>query len=492
MSKTLVLCQNIGSTTILNYLCTQLNAENMDYDLGFPGRSDFIFEELIKRFQHLSKKINKIAVPKDYPPLKSPPVKEKLKKILAYQNYKAGLEYTAEIRPRAKLYLKNNKLPSFLSFSINSSQDLFAHENTWPLHEIVARNLSYYSDFLKKNNYTHIVTCADGVNGPIELLSMAEILGIQIIMLPYGFPLMVDLEISLKEKKENGKLITFKEKYGDLVEEKHTHWIKRGQNPGSLMFSPEYISILESFGLSLSNPWMISGNLADVLCCEGEENKNHYLEEGLSKDKIEVTGTPYGDIIFNVLSNHVTLKKSFEESSPLDKSKTYLLVSWPTSYHDKYNDKNEFKSYSEMTYHFFKDLVGIQGLEVLVSSHPAMSAEEVDIIKSTGAKLSHDNLIELIPQHDIFCSFFSSTTRWALACGKLVANYDMYDLGLNIYDNAPGFFNSNKKSDIVEFLKKISDSYEERHKLLIQQGSNKAQWTKIDGEATKRIIDLLR
>src|SRR5690606_27324085 len=99
---------------------------------------------------------------------------------------------------------------------------------------------------------------------------------------------------------------------------------------------------------------------------------------------------------------------------------------------------SEFPTYEAMTEALLGGLAAIPGAEVTVSMHPAVGPETRALVAGLGVAVSDDYLIELIPRHDIFVSYFSSTIRWAIAAGKPVLNYDAYGLGFSYYEVAPG------------------------------------------------------
>jgi glycosyltransferase involved in cell wall biosynthesis len=168
--------------------------------------------------------------------------------------------------------------------------------------------------------------------------------------------------------------------------------------------------------------------------------------------------------------------------------RTRILVSWPPSYHEVRGRFSEFPTYAEMTRHFFAWLQTLPGCDLTVSLHPAVSSAGRRAIEESGLAPDERYVIDLIPQHDIFVTYFSSTIRWAIACGKPVVNYDAYGLSLNVYDSAPGFVNARDFSHFQEALSRlvrVPGAFEE---LASRQSAIGETWGTLDGRCNERIL----
>lgn len=84
-----------------------------------------------------------------------------------------------------------------------------------------------------------------------------------------------------------------------------------------------------------------------------------------------------------------------------------------------------------MTLSVLRGLRDVPSATVTLSLHPSCSAGTAELLRSEGFDITSEYLIDLFPHHDVFVTYFSSTIRWALACGKPVLNYNAYSsLGL--------------------------------------------------------------
>src|SRR5262249_11502744 len=136
-------------------------------------------------------------------------------------------------------------------------------------------------------------------------------------------------------------------------------------------------------------------------------------------------------------------------------------------------------------------LLGLPNCEVTVSLHPATLAADRAAIAETGVTLTDDYVIELIPQHDVYVSYFSSTIRWAIAAGKPVVNFDLYKLGLRVYDGAPGVATVDTFAGFKAAMSELIASEEGFTRIAARQAAVAQQWGVLDGQATARIAGVI-
>lgn len=485
MKRLLIICQSLTSFGVLAHVGKEAIRNGYNVSFLYHGKKvqDFaVMEHQCLEFGAtcVSSEENKTGEPLKQPMLRTHSNPRKVRKL-----YKDALAFALKSNKRR---LKKGKKNIWKKFQGVFSYPDFEHTNIWPLQTAMALKVANAVHCIDKLQPDAIVTAADGVSGYIEFLTVARDRQIPIVTVPYGFPLQVDFDISMKQKAENGRLVTIEQPYGHLVKQYCKQWIKEGVCEGALMFVPEHIVALETLGVTLERPWTVLGNLGHKLCVEGDVNGSYYIKEGVPKEKLVMTGSPYCDIVYESSKDDVLARNVFMKAKRIRKGRTCILISWPTSYHDKYIGQSEFKSYIEMTKKVIGGINSIPDCDVTVSCHPAMNQDEREVIKNLGVELRDDFIIGLIPKHDVFISFFSSTIRWALAAGKVVVNYDMYKLNMDMYDNAPGFYTSPFLSDIEARLKELSESQGLLEETMSQQIKNAKKWGVLDGKCSQRII----
>ena len=333
-----------------------------------------------------------------------------------------------------------------------------------------------------------VIVSEDGISGPAALIAAARSLKLPVVDLPYGYGTQHDLDVALEEKASHNELIQAQGGLGRLLRLLAPAWVKKGRFAGALIFPMAYIAAREALGMTLRNAWIVHGGYADRLLVESDQMMDLYRAEGQPRKKLALTGTPYCDVMFSALQSDPQANAAFRAPQPIGPDALRVLVSWPTSYHASRAAHCEFVSYEEMSKEVLGWLHELPGCQLTVSLHPAIQGELRAGLEGLGLNIVHDYVIELIPRHDIYISYFSSTQRWAIACGKPVVNYDAYQVGLNVYDDAPGFFSTARFEDFKRHMIGLTSSRQEFTKVTAEQIAVAARWGIVDGACMARML----
>jgi hypothetical protein len=334
-----------------------------------------------------------------------------------------------------------------------------------------------------------VVVAEDGISGPAAIIAAARSLGVPVADLPYGYGTQDDLDNALDEKAAAEPLnLPGADRLGQALRLLARQWVKRGRHAGVILFPQDYILAREALGMTLRNAWTVHGGYADRLLVESAQMMALYRSEGVPRRKLALTGTPYCDVMAQALEADPQARAAFRSDRTVVPGKLRVLVSWPTSYHATRASNCEFPSYEEMTRAVLGWLGSLPGCEVTVSLHPAIPADLRPAIEALGLKISTDYVIGLIPRHDVYVSYFSSTQRWALACGKPVVNYDAYGVNLDVYDAAPGFVNARNFAAFQAAMRRVADLQAGFAPLAAAQSAVAQQWGAVDGRASERIL----
>lgn len=334
-----------------------------------------------------------------------------------------------------------------------------------------------------------VMVSEDGISGPAAVMAAARSLGLPVIDLPYGYGTQDDLEIVLAAKEASNELIRLgRGPLAWLLAWLAPTWIKKGRFAGALIFPLPYIVAREALGMTLRNAWIVHGGYADRLLVESEQMMDLYRSEGLPEKKLVLTGSPYCDSMHRALSDDLAATAAFRRPRAVQPGRLRILVSWPPSYHASRGGHSEYPTYEEMSRDILTWLSALPGCELTVSLHPAVQDEMRKFIGRLGVSISDEYVICLIPKHDIYISYFSSTIRWALACGKPVVNYDAYRLGLDVYASAPAFFNVSAADQFKRQVAFLTSSLEGFAKASSDQASVAKRWGMVDGQCMSRIL----
>ncbi len=345
--------------------------------------------------------------------------------------------------------------------------------------------------FFRKLKIDALVCSEDGISGELSVISAARRCGIPVIDVPYGCGTRYEIEFDLDRKAENDQIVTPKGRELILLKIAAPHWLNGLKHKDAIMIPPHNIIANEYAGASLRDSWIIHGGMSDILCAESEISQMQYASEGIAQDKIKLTGSPYCDCMIDALAEDHDSLESFRKARKITNGVTRILVSWPPSYHETYPGNSEFNTYEAMTKKFISFLASMDDVLLTISLHPACSPAARELVVSLGVNVSESYIVGLIPKNDIFCTYFSSTIRWALAAGKIVINYDAYKLGLPTFDSAPGFINTMRFEDLKAAVLRLTGSEQEFAALAERQIADASQWGILDGRCNERILDEL-
>lgn len=357
------------------------------------------------------------------------------------------------------------------------------------LRKALAQELGRSHAALGALDPTAIVVSEDGVSSNFRLLSAARSRGIPIIDVPYGYFARKEFDKDLARKKASGDLHVVADELRLPFRLVLRQWLKKGQHEGALMLPASYILAAESLGVTLPDPWTVHGGVADALCVENNAAREHYTREGIPQRKMRMTGSPYADVVYQSLSADPTVQAARRLPRWIT-DRPRVLVSWVPDYHVWPDHKSEFPTYDEMTSAFFDGIAALNA-DVTISLHPACPDRVEPMLRSKGLTIGREDVLHLIPRHDVFTTYYSSTVRWALACGKPVVNYDAYGAELSQF-NAPGFHNFRNADGVLAAIKRLTSDKAEFQKAAEPQCADAERWGIIDGLACARITDLIR
>ncbi|EDQ34846.1 hypothetical protein HPDFL43_01575 [Hoeflea phototrophica DFL-43] len=333
-----------------------------------------------------------------------------------------------------------------------------------------------------------LVVSEDGVSTSQFVLNAAKRMGIPVVDVPYGNATRQDFDIDIERKVSEGNCITTEGVKGWLLSKFAPQWLKTGKHAGQLMFPQSYILKQELLGISIRDPWIVHGGASDRLCAENSLALQQYLEEGIPREKISLTGSPYSDCMLEGLAEDSQASSAFLKSRYIVSGRPRVLVSWPPSYHSIFPGRNEFSTYEEMTVDILDFVSTLRDCDLTVSVHPAADAKVHELLNGIGISTSADDVIRLLPCNDIFITYFSSSIRWALGAGKVVLNYDAYRIGLDNYSSAPGFWTTAESAQLKTRLAELVANEAEFARLAGAQAADAPNWGFLDGKCNERIL----
>jgi hypothetical protein len=272
-------------------------------------------------------------------------------------------------------------------------------------------------------------------------------------------------------------------------------WIHNYKGVRMIRVEPDLLLALEFLHLNPPNPWLMVGNDEDAVAMDSIATFEHFSNEGVAADKMIVVGMPEHDIMAEFQSNSKRLRTELCKRLNLPVDRPILLSPLVVEHYIGGRPTCDFQKYEDMVEFWVKSLGSIKGYNIIISLHPGHSynqnIHDWDYIEQWGVKICRDDIPTLIPLCDIFVvSCCSSTTQWAIACGKPVINYDVYRWDFPIYQSVPGIISMQEKSEFLDELKKLTSDPEYYTKIAAQQVLYAKNWGNLDGKATERLLQL--
>jgi|GEM_PF-4978913 len=241
------------------------------------------------------------------------------------------------------------------------------------------------------------------------------------------------------------------------------------------------IAAMELLGLAPPRPWTLHSGHSDAIIVESAAMKRYCEREGLSGEKIIVTGSVCHDILAAGIADREAQRGRIMQEYGFEPAKRLILCALP------YNDVArytacEFRSYSDLVAAWIAPLARMRDAVALVSVHPSADPAALHHIESPTVRLAKERAIKLMPLSDGFIACVSSTIQWAIACSLPTINYDCYRFRYTDYNGVRGVAATD---NAVEYKRLVSELAGGR--LAAPDAREASDWGVLDGMAGERI-----
>lgn len=322
--------------------------------------------------------------------------------------------------------------------------------------------------------------------GLFTIIKMGNKLRIPTIIVPFT---IANASEPAEALYENPAFNMFSLKINTIIGRLFPQWVYKYRGRSLLRTDAWDILALELLGLAPRNPWMYNTEETSILAVESEFMNQYYLKEGLPPERLKTTGALYDDVLAEGLNNLPKYKNILYEDLNLNKDQPLLLVGFPPS---QFPRSCEFPDYAFMIQFLMQSLNEIKGWNVIVKPHPRMPEGEIDVLIKCGAKIVQSDTACLVPLCDIYFACVSATIRWAIACGKPVINYDIYNMNYSDYTYVKGVLNVNTKDLFLKTLNNLISDKEYYRKIETAQRESMSIWGNLDGKSGERMLNLIK
>lgn len=251
-----------------------------------------------------------------------------------------------------------------------------------------------------------------------------------------------------------------------------------------LRLRPADIAARETSGFHYSRPWVNNSEESTILAVESEHMLEYYRNQGLPEGRLVVTGALYDDVLAKAFTAD---RKNFYRDFDLSPDNNLLLCALPP---DQFPKDCEFPNYAALLQFWMQTLASLRRWNVLVRPHPRFTKADVDKLHRFGVRITQKDTATLVPLCDLYVTSVSATIRWAIACGKPVVNYDVYQFGYRDYLGVGGVLTLDNKNDFVDTLNHLTRNHEYFNRISAAQQGVSSRWGQLDGKSSRRMLEL--
>ncbi|MGM4906775.1 hypothetical protein AB8B21_03085 [Tardiphaga sp. 866_E4_N2_1] len=269
------------------------------------------------------------------------------------------------------------------------------------------------------------------------------------------------------------------------------HWSLRYKQRHFLRTSYAKVVATEALGLAPPNPWLLNSGAIDVIAVESPAMQDYYRAAGIPDRQLAVVGSLTDDVLAQVAQERAARRAALDLEFGFVADQPMVLAALPPDQNTYDRPGSEFADFADLIGFWGKALAGISGWNVLVRPHPKTRLQTLAALRECGVAISYRDTAELVPLCDLYVASVSATIRWAIACGKPVVNYDVYQYGYRDYEAARGVTLVTTRADFIAALGSLtSDPVHLSEQAEIQRCDSK-RWAVLDSSSGRRMVALL-
>lgn len=273
---------------------------------------------------------------------------------------------------------------------------------------------------------------------------------------------------------------------GLLIARQFPQWSMRHRGRALQRLPAPRVIAAERLGLAPPLPWVINSGQATVIAAESERMVDFYVEAGISREKLVLTGSLADDAIAAALAERDNLRETVWRELQLPVRGRLALLALPPD--QNFSERTEFESYREMSEWLVGRIAALPDCALIVRPHPRHTAEEMRYLERHNVRVTQRDTASLIAICDLYVACASATIRWAIAARRPVINYDVFQYGYSDYAGAPGVTTVKSRSQFEDALAHMAAADPGREGQ--EQDRNAVRWGELDGGAGRRTIQL--
>jgi len=249
----------------------------------------------------------------------------------------------------------------------------------------------------------------------------------------------------------------------------------------------------QKLGLSFQFVHSFGGGEAKYIAVSGEAFASQFAGQGVSPDRLIVTGSPEHDLLYDRKKNAKAsnAKKRIRSDFGLGSGPLVVFSTQPLVHFGILSEKERRYQMSILA----ESVLSRRDSSLIVTLHPREEMREYHFFRKYGKRLivcKGYDLISLIDACDIYISQFSSTILMAMAWGKPIITFNFVNIGsANYFAGLGGTLHVTKPEDLVDAVNLFLTNHPLKQKLLNDQREIVNQYMKFDGKAIDRIISII-
>lgn len=268
---------------------------------------------------------------------------------------------------------------------------------------------------------------------------------------------------------------------------RHVH---RGR---SLVMPAQQVLCNEYFKTAPAIPWLINSSHADAIAVESKFMNGYYLNAGIPKGQLKLTGALYDDVLHRTMMRAPLLRSSMYRRLGACGERPMLLCALPPNQLAGAGRKEcEFSDYQALLEAFLAPLRPLaDSHHCILSLHPRIDPAALDRVDLGGFRVAPDNIATLIPLSKLYIASCSATIRLAINCGIPVVNYDVYRYDYDDYKTVPGVLTIDDLATYEQTLTSLCLDEAQYRQVRGRQHEFAATHAMVDGMAGRRILEVL-
>jgi hypothetical protein len=343
-----------------------------------------------------------------------------------------------------------------------------------------------YRKLLRRRKVSLVVVTEDNVAGRSRaLVAAASRAGVPVLLLPFTIPNPYEAAWILGRRRHYQVRGWFTRLFAAL----RPNWVLTTATARLLRLPLMQALIIELTRLAPARPWIDNEGPATI-AVESRAMMKHYSAMGFSDRQLVLTGSLVDEVLEASSRDRAHRQAELRRRFTLN-DRPLLLCALPPDQLTNAGAVGEFSEYGALIEAWTAALAAVaRKFAVLVRPHPRITATMLDPLRRAGIAICWDDTATLVPLCDLYVASISATIRWAIACGRPVVNYDVFQYRFNDYEGVPGIITVNDLAAFNKALGGLADAPERLAAMTSAQSAIAADWGWLDGQSSGRILAL--